>query len=142
MKKTILVLMFVSVNSYAGNGLTFTNLEAEAYAKSSAHSSSKSAGGDGGSGGNVNFESHDHKAPVTSAIAPAVSISEVCPVVTVGGHAAQVFGFGVSTTGVPNINAFCAAMMLKQNAVAQQILCNSDSAYKKAMKQTGTSCAE
>ena len=138
MKKIILALMFVSANSYATGSLTFNNFEAEA----SASSISKSAGGNGGAGGNVNYESHEHKQPVSSAIAPAVSINEVCPVVTVGGHAAQFFGFGISTTGMPSINSFCAAMMLKQYGVAQQILCNSDSTYKKAMKQTGTTCAE
>ena len=142
MKKIILALMFVSAHSYATGSLTFNSFEAEANSKASATSISKSSGGSGGSGGYVNFESHDHKQPVSSAIAPAVSINEACPVVTVGGHAAQVFGFGISTTGIPNINSFCAAMMLKQYGIAQQMLCNSDSSYRKAAKQTGISCAE
>ena len=138
MKKIILALMFVTANANATGRLTFNSFEAEA----NATSISKSAGGNGGAGGNVNYESHDHKQPVSSAIAPAVSINEVCPVVTVGGHAAQVFGFGVSTTGVQQINAYCAAILMKEYAIARQILCNSDSSYKKAAKQTGAGCLE
>ena len=138
MKKIILALMFVTANANATGRLTFNSFEAEA----NATSISKSAGGNGGAGGNVNYESHDHKQPVSSAIAPAVSINEVCPVVTVGGHAAQVFGFGVSTTGVQQINAYCAAILMKEYAIARQILCNSDTSYKKAAKQTGAGCLE
>ena len=138
MKKIILALMFITANANATGRLTFNSFEAEA----SATSVSKSAGGNGGSGGNVNFESHEHKQPVSSAIAPAVSINEVCPALTVGGHAAQVFGFGVSTTGVQQINAFCAAILMKEYAIAKQMLCNSDSSYKKAAKQTGAGCLE
>ena len=134
MKKIILALMFVSATANATGRLTFNSFEAEASAN--ATSISKSAGG------NVNFESHEHKQPVSSAVAPSVNINEVCPALTVGGHAAQVFGFGVSTTGVQQINAFCAAILMKEYAIARQMLCNSDSSYKKAAKQTGAGCLE
>ena len=140
MKQIILVLMLVSANANATGLLTFNSFEAESSAN--ATSVSKSAGGNGGSGGNVNFESHEHKQPVSSAVAPSVNINEVCPALTVGGHAAQVFGFGVSTTGVQQINAFCAAILMKEYAIARQMLCNSDSSYKKAAKQTGAGCLE
>ena len=138
MKKIILALMFASATANATGRLTFNSFEAEA----NATSISKSSGGNGGAGGNVNYESHDHKQPVSSAIAPDVNINEVCPALTVGGHAAQVFGFGVSTTGVQQINAFCAAILMKEYAIAKQMLCNSDSSYKKAAKQTGAGCLE
>lgn len=88
----------------------------------------------------VNY--NDERNPVSSAIAPNVNVGVDCPVITVGSHAAQLFFFGGSTTGIASVNPLCAAIKLNQPAVAQQILCNTNAEYKKAAKQVGITCFE
>jgi hypothetical protein len=100
--------------------------------------SSGGSGGEGGNGGGASI--NEKRQPVSSAIAPAVSISEQCPVIALGGHAVQFFGFGGSTTGVVQVNSFCAALMLKQLDLAQQILCDKNPDYKAAALKQGYRC--
>lgn len=70
--------------------------------------------------------------PVNSAIAPAIDVNVICPVITVGGHAVQLIVAGISTTGKANVNSICMAYHLGQFDVVQNMLCNIDSEYKKA----------
>ena len=96
----------------------------------------------GASQQNAYFKGDEKKDAVSSAIAPAVSINEQCPVITVGGHSLQLFFMGVSTTGVPKVNPICAAILMQQPAIAQQILCDTNEDYKKASKKVGITCLD
>lgn len=96
-------------------------------------------GGNASSSGNsVSF--NDERNPVSSAIAPNVNVGVNCPMITVGGHAAQFAFFGGSTTGNPTLVPLCVAYHLKQFDVVQQIICNASAEYRKAAEQTGTIC--
>ena len=93
-------------------------------------------------GGSQSFKMDGDERAVSSAIAPAVSINEQCPVITVGGHSLQLLFMGVSTTGVAKVNPICAAILMQQPAIAQQILCDTNEDYKKASKKVGITCLD
>ncbi len=77
---------------------------------------------------------------VPPAIAPSVTNSVICPIITQGSKAGSVFFFSGSGTTSPNINAICLAWHSNNNALVHAIACNQSSDYKKANEQIGVAC--
>ncbi len=144
MKHTILTLaLFTALNANAtGNPLqgssAISNASAiatQAQAQINApitHNSANGGTSDANSDSISSIHYSNKRNPVSSAIAPAVDVNIICPVITVGGHAVQFIGFGGSTTGKANVNAICMAYHLGQVDVVEKMLCNTDVEYKKA----------
>lgn len=96
------------------------------------HSTSNGGISDANSDSISSIHYSNKRNPVNSAIAPAIDVNVICPVITVGGHAVQLIVAGISTTGKANVNGICMAYHLGQFDVVQNMLCNTDSEYKKA----------
>ena len=69
---------------------------------------------------------------VPSAIAPSVSNSQACPMVTMGSKAGSVFFLSASGTHEPSIVPICVAWHLKQLDVVEKMTCAISQAYAKA----------
>lgn len=150
-KLSIIVLLALSFNVNAtekdkqGNQSQTADASSSAISQSSAISGSISgAVGLGGSayanGGNTGSVStnvsvdngNDRIIPVSSAIAPSVATSVICPIVSPTSHAAQFLVFGGSSTGSQSLNGICVAYHLGQTAVVERMACNKDKDYAKA----------
>ena len=92
----------------------------------------------GGSVGNTNLNNtteagdyDDLKIPPL-AIAPSVSNTVICPMVSQGSKAVSLWPISLSGTHAPEIVAICVAYHLNQADVVQAIACNQSKEYAKA----------
>jgi len=119
-------------NSSAGN--SFLTSLAGANAISGASASGGTASASNGSN-SVNIQGDNYEArriPVSSAVAPDIYNSVVCPIVSQGSHAVQFLFFGGSTSGNVSINSICVAYHLKQADVVERMTCNASKEYREA----------
>lgn len=75
------------------------------------------------------------KNAVSSAVAPTVMQSAICPIVSPSSHAVQLLVFGGSTTGGQTLNAECVAWHLGQHDVLERMTCDKSAEYRKANKK-------
>jgi hypothetical protein len=131
-KLLILTVLAVSINATAGEehggwSPAVTNTNSNSNSNTNLNINSV-----GGANLVSNFNSNYERNPVSSAIAPNVYNSVVCPIINQSSHAAQTIIFGGSTTGIPTVNAICVAFNLNQVAVVEKMTCASDAAYRRA----------
>ncbi len=135
MKKYLLLagLLAASLNAHA------TAFGSPAYTINAPQSSAAAAAEANNGGVTLNNIHRSQRNPVSSATAPgSISLNE-CEGWTSTG--AQLFFFG-GTHGHSKLLAWCIAEKMGERALARQILCNTDSDYKKARAQLGDACHE
>jgi len=128
------------VNKADANSLAISGSSAVSGSISGAVGLGGSAYANGGSVGNtsVNVDTgNDRIIPVSSAIAPNVNTSVICPIISPTSHAVQFLVFGGSTTGSQTLNGICVAYHLGQTNVVEKIACNTNAEYRKANANCG-----